>query len=111
MSDLYDKETAIDGEVDGEKLPSYNIIRSSQIDKNVFKLFTEEFVYIMSYCDEGCPDENNEVNQIYCVDVYSYKNANIELIRSYDDRKNPHARKVFWYAMLLSEIINKQLIG
>lgn len=96
MSDLYDKQTATDGEVDGEKVPSYNIIRSSRLGENTFKLFTDEFVYIMSYC----------IDQVYYVDVFSYANGVIDNIRSYDDRKNPHARKVFWYAMVLSEIIN-----
>ena len=103
MSESYNRDEATNGEADGEKLPVYNIIRSVQIGRNAFKLFTSDFVFILAVCDETTNDEG--LDQIYCVDVYTYENSVVELIRSYDDRKNPHARKVFWHAMVLSQLI------
>jgi hypothetical protein len=105
MSDIYNREEATNGEVDGEKLPTYDIIRSVQLGKNLFKLFTAEYIFILSYCD--CSNEFTEAAQIYYVDVYSYEKGEVELIRSYNDVKNPHARKVFWFAMVLAEIIGE----
>ena len=103
MSDIYNREQATSGEVDGEKLQTYDIIRSVQIGKNIFKLFTAEYIFIMSYCDSSIDGSE----QFYFVDVYSYEKGEVELIRSYNDVKNPHARKVFWFAMVLAEIIGE----